>query len=397
MLAQGAFVRGSPLADSIPASSSLSTYGGALRSLVPSPTLSSSQVKIRSRGIYAQIATGEPETASAVSQKVRLGQTGVDLPALGIGAWSWGDKFYWNDGEWDDRKLKNAKSAFDGGMDTGLRFFDTAEVYGTSMFGEQDSEQLLGRFIQERERRQGDGRPAIATKYAPLPWRLGRKTVTAALKQSLDRLRVPSVELYQIHWAGIWGNEAYIDGLGDCVEQGLTKAVGVSNFSADRLRSAHAQLAARGIPLASNQVNYSLLYRLPEENEVKRACEELGVTLIAYSPLAQGMLSGKYNMNNPPTGPRATSYPPSYLAKLDPLLKRLKEIGSEYGKTPVQVSLNWLIAQGGVLPIPGAKTRQQAEEFAGALGWSLTPPQVAELRSLAAAVPRVQPLPVESS
>eukprot|EP00271_Cylindrocystis_brebissonii_P011149 TRINITY_DN27962_c0_g1_i1.p1 TRINITY_DN27962_c0_g1~~TRINITY_DN27962_c0_g1_i1.p1 ORF type:complete len:427 (-),score=56.36 TRINITY_DN27962_c0_g1_i1:483-1763(-) len=352
---------------------------------------------VRSPCVSASLATEEQKPTAASFGKVRLGETSVEVPQIGIGAWSWGDKFYWNEGEWNDRKVKDAKFSFEASMDVGLGFFDTAEVYGTKQFGGEDSESLLGRFIRERERKDGD-QPVVATKYAALPWRLGRKSVVSTLKESLERLRLPSVDLYQLHWPGVWGNEGYIDGLADCVEQGLTKAIGVSNYSEERLRKAHKQLAARGVPLASNQVHYNLLYRLPEENGVKKTCEELGVALIAYSPLAQGMLSGKYTAANPPKGPRASSYSPEFLTKSAPLLRRMKELGSQYEKTPIQIALNWLISgqgNGTVVPIPGAKTKEQAQEFAGALGWSLTPEEVAELRSLASVVPPIQGFPVE--
>eukprot|EP00897_Mesotaenium_endlicherianum_P005194 jgi/Mesen1/4702/ME000241S03743 len=107
------------------------------------------------------------------------------------------------------------------------------------------------------------------------------------------------------------------------------------------------------------QVHYNLLYRLPETNGVKRACEDLGVSLIAYSPLAQGVLTGKYTSENPPPGRRAITHPKLLVTKIGPLLNRLRELGQKYGKTPVQVSLNWLVQQGNTIPIPGAKTRSQ--------------------------------------
>ncbi|KAH8509222.1 hypothetical protein H0E87_011111 [Populus deltoides] len=250
-------------------------------------------------------------------------------------------------------------------------------------FGAINSETLLGRFIKERKVKDPEVEVAVATKYAALPWRLGRQSVLTALKDSLNRLGLSSVELYQLHWPGIWGNEGYIDGLGDAVEQGLVKAVGVSNYDESKLRNAYKKLKERGVPLAANQVNYSLIYRQPEENGVKAACDELGVTLIAYSPMAQGVLTGKYTPENPPSGPRGKIYTPEFLTKLQPLLKRIKEIGQSYSKTNTQVILNWLLAQENVLPIPGAKNSQQAEEFAGALGWRLTSEEINELRSLA--------------
>lgn len=326
--------------------------------------------------------------------KVRLGGSGVAVTKLGIGAWSWGDTTYWNDSEWDDRRLKEAKAAFDASIDNGMTFFDTAEVYGTALMGAVNSESLLGSFIKERQQKQVE--VAVATKFAALPWRFGRGSVLSALKKSLDRLGLSSVELYQLHWPGLWGNEGYLDGLGDAYEQGLVKAVGVSNYNEKRLRDAYARLKKRGVPLASNQVNYSLIYRTPEENGVKEACDELGITLIAYSPIAQGVLTGKYTPENPPTGPRANTYTPEFLSKLQPLMNRIKEIGGSYGKSPTQVALNWLTCQGNVVPIPGAKNANQAMEFAGALRWSLTGDEVEELRSLAREIKGIK-MPIEES
>ncbi|EPS66561.1 hypothetical protein M569_08216, partial [Genlisea aurea] len=333
----------------------------------------------------AAVAAAEEEN------KVKLGGSESKVTKLGIGAWSWGDTTYWNDFQWDDRKLKAAKGAFDASIDSGITFFDTAEVYGS-----RPSSSFLSRFIKERKQTSGDDfEAAVATKYAALPWRLGRQSVVSALRDSLDRLSLSSVELYQLHWPGLWGNEGYIDGLADAVEQGLVKAVGVSNYSEKRLRAAYEQLKKRGVPLASNQVNYSLIYRQPEENGVKSACDELGITLIAYSPLAQGVLTGKYTPDNVPSGPRSRIYTPEFLTKLRPLIDRITELGNGYGKTPTQVVLNWLIAQDNVVPIPGAKNAEQAKEFAGALGWKLSDDEVAELRSLASEVGPVVGFPVE--
>ncbi|CAD5176482.1 unnamed protein product [Musa acuminata subsp. malaccensis] len=350
---------------------------------------------LRTRAVASEsVATTREEV-----EKVKLGGSDLKVTKLGIGAWSWGDTTYWNDFQWDDRKLKAAKAAFDTSIDGGITFFDTAEVYGAGVMGAVNSETLLGRFIKERQQKEAV-EVAVATKFAALPWRLGRGSVLSALKDSLSRLGVSSVELYQLHWPGIWGNKGrYIDGLGDAVEQGLVKAVGVSNYSERRLRDAYNQLKKRGIPLASNQVNYSLIYRIPEENGVKATCDELGITLIAYSPIAQGMiqssaLTGKYTPENPPTGHRGRIYTPDCL-QLQPLVTRIEEVGQNYRKTPTQVVLNWLIAQDNVVPIPGAKNAEQATQFAGALGWRLTEQEIEELRALASEINPVIGFPVE--
>ncbi|KDO44771.1 hypothetical protein CISIN_1g017732mg [Citrus sinensis] len=334
-------------------------------------------------------------TVKTAEDKVKLGGSDLKVTKLGVGAWSWGDTSYWNNFQWDDRKMKAAKAAFDTSLDNGITFFDTAEVYGSrASFGAINSETLLGRFIKERKQRDPEVEVTVATKFAALPWRLGRQSVLAALKDSLFRLGLSSVELYQL--AGIWGNEGFIDGLGDAVEQGLVKAVGVSNYSEKRLRNAYEKLKKRGIPLASNQVNYSLIYRKPEENGVKAACDELGITLIAYCPIAQGALTGKYTPQNPPTGPRGRIYTAEYLRNLQPLLNRIKELGENYSKTSTQVGLNWLLAQDNVVPIPGAKNAEQAAEFAGALGWRLTDEEVNELRSMASEIKPVVSFPLEN-
>ncbi|ONM27749.1 Pyridoxal reductase chloroplastic [Zea mays] len=382
------------------------------------------------QAVASDAAAAAEGTAREDGGKVALGGSGVAVTKLGVGAWSWGDTTYWNEFRWDDTKLKAAKGAFDASIDCGITFFDTAEVYGAGVrirawklddalrpyltttrhkvnltllpnvfcrhqvSGAINSESLLGRFIKERQRKEQVD-VAVATKFAALPWRFGRGSVICALKASLDRLGVSSVELYQLHWPGIWGNEDYLDGLGDAVEQGLVKAVGVSNYSEKRLRDAYERLRKRGVPLASNQVNYSLIYRNPEENGVKAACDELGVTLIAYSPIAQGALTGKYTPESPPKGPRGRIYTPEFLTKLQPLINRIKEIGGSYGRTSTQVVLNWLVCQGNVVPIPGAKNAEQAREFAGALGWSLAPDEVEELRSMARQVKPVIGFPVE--
>jgi aryl-alcohol dehydrogenase-like predicted oxidoreductase len=164
----------------------------------------------------------------------------------------------------------------------------------------------------------------------------------------------------------------------ECVQRGLTRTVGVSNFNEKHMIRAYTTLARHGIPLASNQVQYSLLSRDVEKNGTLARCKELGIRLIAYSPLEKGLLTGKYSSENPPPGVRGAQYA-ELLKKLPPVIKLLREIGQNHGdKTPSQVSLNWLIAKG-ALPIPGAKNIKQAEENAGGAGWRLTEEEVATL------------------
>jgi aryl-alcohol dehydrogenase-like predicted oxidoreductase len=141
------------------------------------------------------------------------------------------------------------------------------------------------------------------------------------------------------------------------------------------------ELRARGMQLATNQVEFSLLRRSPETSGLLAACAELGVLPIAYSPIGQGRLTGKYSESRPPPGKRNQSNHP--MAIVDGVVAELRRIGDKYGgKTPSQVALNWIIAKGAV-PIPGAKNRHQAEENAGALGWHIDDDDLARLDRVA--------------
>ncbi len=286
---------------------------------------------------------------------------------MGLGAWQWGDRLVWQFGQgYSEREVHDA---FKLSVDEGVLLIDTAEAYGNGL-----SERLLGRFIKETEQ------PVlIATKYFPFPWRLLRSSMPRALKNSLDRIGVESVDLYQIHWpTPLMSVDRMMDGMIECARSGMTRTVGVSNFNQTQMLTAYSALARQNIPLASNQVHYSLLNRKVEKNGLLARCKELGVRLIAYSPLEKGLLSGKYNVENRPPGTRAGTYA-GLLPRIDPLIKLMTNIGQDHGgKSNAQVALNWTICKG-TLPIPGAKNLKQAEENTGALGWKLTEDEVAKL------------------
>jgi aryl-alcohol dehydrogenase-like predicted oxidoreductase len=307
-----------------------------------------------------------------VAETVSIGRSGLVVSALGTGTWQWGDAGYWSYGR--DHGLADVEAAYAVSRGAGITFFDTAEIYGAG-----ESERILGALVQK------DAAPVVvATKFAPLPGRWTARALPAALQKSLARLGLPRVDLYQIHWPySVISIEALMNALADQVEAGRVRAVGVSNYSADQMRRAHAVLARRGIPLASNQVHYSLLHRQPERNGVLAACRELDVRLIAYSPLEQGILTGKYH--DRPTlkvsGARRfrRAQRASGLRASASLIATLRRVGAAHGgKTASQVALNWLIQQG-ALPIPGAKNAAQAEANAGALGWTLSAAEVEEI------------------
>ncbi len=303
---------------------------------------------------------------TSAQQVVKLIPNGPEIPPLGVGTWSWGDSLFWQYGK--AYGADDVRQAFAASLTAGVTFFDTAEVYGLGK-----SEELLGQFSQETQTR-----VIIATKYFPLPWRFNAQAVADALTASLKRLQVPTVALYQVHWPFdfLMGQKTLMNALADEVKQGRIQSIGVSNYSASQMHLAHGYLAERGIPLAVNQVQYSLLHRKIESNSVLNTARDLGMTILAYSPLAQGLVTGKYTVETyqPPTGARRLDprFSKDGLRKIEPLITVLREIGQRHDKTLAQVALNWLIGQGNVVPIPGAKNAQQAEQNAGALGWSLT-------------------------
>ena len=304
---------------------------------------------------------------------------------MGIGAWSWGDR----SGYWAGWTKEGSKEAYTASLKYGLDFIDTAEVYG---FGQ--SEEFLGEFMK-----QTNTTPVVATKFAPLPWRQTPDSLVDACKASLQRLGINKMGLYIQHWPGFFlnafANDAYLEGLARSAEQNLTTAVGVSNFNATRVANAARVLQGRGTCLSSNQVQYSLLYREPEKNGVWEACQEHGVTLVAYSPICQGLLSGKYSKNNPPQGPRRAFFTDSRFSEIETLLSLMKAVGKEHGdKTSTQVALNWVLCKGG-LPIPGAKSGGQVEELAGAVGWRLSDGEVAELDAISSRLPSSSGAPFE--
>jgi len=264
------------------------------------------------------------------------------------------------------------RQIYEATLAAGINFIDTAEMYGQGR-----SERVVGQFMAATNTRD---QVVLATKFAPLPWRLTSGRLLHALRASLNRLGLSQVDLYQIHWPYTpVAIETWMNAMADVVEADLTRAVGVSNFSPSQTIRAHAALARRGIPLASNQVEYSLLDRKPETGGLIKVCRDLGVTVIAYSPIAKGTLSGKYTPDKAPTGLFRRKYTRDLLTRIQPLIDLLREIGQAHGdKSPSQVSLNWLICKGAV-PIPGAKNLRQAQENCGAAGWRLTDEEVAKL------------------
>jgi len=294
---------------------------------------------------------------------------------MGMGAMTWGHPT--GTARWTPAQLAYGPSqgpveeerALDVSLEAGVKLIDTAAMYANGA-----SERRVGELARGRD-------VILATKYPPSPFsNLG--DYPKALEASLARLERSCIDLYQAHFPSRrLPIPQLMNLMADAVEAGKVTAVGVSNYSAEEMRLAHAELARRGIPLASNQVQYSLLFRTPEVNGVLDACRELGITLIAYSPLAMGALTGKYSATTRAGGFRR--FMPSFRGKaiyaVQPVVERLREIGVRYNKSPSQVALRWLIENETVLPIPVAKNSRQAAENADALSFSLTPDEVEDL------------------
>lgn len=186
------------------------------------------------------------------------------------------------------------------------------------------------------------------------------------------------MDLYQVHsaWTMFYSIEKVADGLARCVKAGLTKAVGVSNYSKEQMVQMHSALKKHGVPLASNQIEFSLVRRLPETSGLLQACHELDIVPLAYSPLAQGRLTGKYSAVNPvPKGRHFGDYP---MEQLVPLLSVMGRIAEAHGVDCSAVALNYVLCKG-CIPLSGAKNAEQAGQNVKALGWRLSQQEMAQL------------------
>jgi pyridoxine 4-dehydrogenase len=327
----------------------------------------------------AAVTVMMPTGANARAAGYRRDTGGLkDIGEMGLGCWSWGNTFLW---EYEESMDPELERVFDRAVDAGVRLFDTADSYGTGSGFDGRSEVLLGKFLKACPSAKRDD-VILATKLAPFPWRVTANSFVDAAKESAGRLQVDSIALGQLHWST--GNYQPLQegalwaGIADAYDQGIINAVGLSNYGPKQLRKIHKYMSKRGVPISTLQVQYSLLSRFPELNGTKETCDELGIKLIAYSPLALGLLTGKYSVENPPPGLRGFAYK-DVLPPLPTLLETMREVGEAHGgKTNAQVALNWCMCKDTV-PIPGAKNLKQLDDNLGALGWRLSASEIEEL------------------
>ena len=319
--------------------------------------------------------------AMALSPADPPAEPGLPPPGIGVGTWAWGNQLLWG---YDPDQDPQLRACFRRAVELGLRFFDTADSYGTGRLAGR-SETLLGDFCAELEVAERE-RLTVATKLAPFPWRWGRGGYRRPFEASRRRLR-GKLDLVQLHWSTArylpWQEGPLLEGLADLVAEARVASLGVSNLGPRGLRRLHRQLAARGVPLRSVQVQLSLL--APEAiapGGVAEVCRELGIALIAYSPLALGFLA-RASGPTPPLlkGPRALLGRRLW-PRIQPLLQAMEAIGGRHGAGNAAVALNWCRAHG-ALPLAGLRTAAQAEGAAAALGWTLTPLERQQLDGLA--------------
>jgi len=311
--------------------------------------------------------------------KRRLGTTDIKITPLGLGCWQFLQGSGIASGFWpvlDDGLITEIIQVSLAG---GMNWFDTAEAYGWGA-----SERALARALVRLGKQPGD--VVIATKWQPAGRFAG--SIRSTIGQRLECLAPFPIDLHQVHNpASFSGNTSQMEAMADLLDAGLIRAVGVSNYLAGEMHRADYALRRRGYRLVANQVKYSLLDRRIEDNGVLAAAKELGVTIIAYSPLEQGLLTGKFHENpeliSQRPGPRRLlpKFQRRGLARSKPLIDLLRSIAEAHGATPAQVALNWVVTAHGdtVVAIPGATKKHHAEQNVGALGFTLTANEIQAL------------------
>jgi aryl-alcohol dehydrogenase-like predicted oxidoreductase len=296
------------------------------------------------------------------------------ISRIGLGTWQFGSR-EWGYGE--SYAGAEARAIVRRAVELGVTLFDTAEIYG---FGR--SERILGEAI-------GEDRESVflATKIFPL------LPVAPVVEQravaSANRLGARRLDLYQVHQPNpVVRDGTIMRGMRALQRVGLVSEVGVSNYSLDRWRAAERALGSR---VLSNQVRYSLVDRSPEQDLLPFA-ESTGHVVIAYSPLAQGLLSGRYDRGRRPANRLRAASPlflPENLDRVGDLIATLREVADAHSATPAQIALAWVIRRPAVVAIPGASSVGQLESNVAAAGIDLTE---AEYQALHTAATRFRPV-----
>ena len=301
-----------------------------------------------------------------------LGKSDLQVSALGLGCWQFSKQTGLIGKNWPSLTDEDTTEIVKASINGGINWFDTAEIYGQGRSEKSLSNALKKIGLQQDE-------TIIATKW----WPNGRwaPSIKRTIDKRLSNLNGYPITLHQIHSPlGFSSIEKEMNAMADLIEEGKIKYVGVSNFNAIRMRRAYGALDRRGHKLVSNQVVYSILNRKIESNGTMETARGLGVTIIAYSPLAQGLVSGKFHKDRELIKKRVGSRKYMNKFKLDgliksqPIIDKLKIVAVEYNAAPSQVALNWIINFHGdmVVAIPGATKIRQAKENTGAMNFMLS-------------------------
>lgn len=312
----------------------------------------------------------------------QLGKTGIEVTPVGLGCWQFSSGKGLAGKFWEKIPQPAVNGIVAAALAGGINWFDTAEMYGNGA-----SERALSAALRQAGKSNGD--VVIASKWNPF-FRTQR-SIRSTIRQRRDCLAPFGIDLHQVHNPfGLSTVESEMAAMAELVAAGDIRAVGVSNFNAARMRRAHAALKKQGLVLASNQVKYSLLDRRVETLGILAAARELGITIIAYSPLEQGLLTGKYHadpehVQNRP-GPRKwmKAFRTKGLARSRSLIKELGQVARAHGATAGQVALAWLCRFHAdlVTVIPGSSRVEQAVENCGALDLILSPLELDRLDQL---------------
>jgi aryl-alcohol dehydrogenase-like predicted oxidoreductase len=303
----------------------------------------------------------------------------MEVSPIGLGCWQFSQGRGLVGKAWETIDQQTVTDIVRVARAVGINWFDTAEAYGNGR-----SEQTLADALQALDVRPGS--EIVATKWLPFFRTAG--SIRATIDRRLECLHPYPIDLYQVHQPTSFSPiPVQMREMARLVREGKIRSVGVSNFNARQMEEAHAALKAEGIPLLSNQVRINLLYRRIEDNGVLETARRLGVTLIAWSPLAQGILSGRFHRDRGAS--RKVSgfrrlvggHSDRSIARTAPLIEELGAIAKAYGATEAQVALNWLINFYGetVVAIPGATRTVQAGESAAAMGFTLTGAELSRL------------------
>jgi aryl-alcohol dehydrogenase-like predicted oxidoreductase len=308
---------------------------------------------------------GGPDTITDIRP---IGKSDLRVTSVGLGVWQWGDVKFWTYGQDFDRE--DIDAVWRRNIEAGVNFIDTAEIYGKGA-----SETIVGELLEETREEL-----VIATKF--FPTRDSPTSVRKAAMDSIKRLGVEAIDLYQVHWPPermpIPDLMQEMDLL---VRDGLVRYVGVSNFSVEEVELAQGSMEHADI--VSNQVHYSLLHRDPEREGLVEHHRKNGIAIIAYSPLEQGILTGKFGPDNPPGGFRGDKprFSSEGLRAVQPVLEVLGEASAAHGKTLAQGALAWLLKDPNVVVIPGAKNLIQLEENVGGADWGFTDEELARIEA----------------